>query len=76
MSASTKVKTEIAQSPAAIARMLGWQGSGSQTSPSYDTVVKACQSGRLRAKQGASGRNGPWRILPSDAIAWWNGGQR
>ncbi len=51
------------------ARMLGWQGHGSRTSPAYDTVLKACQRGDLPAIQ-AGGRKCRWMICPSDAIAW------
>lgn len=58
------------------ARMLGWEGPGTHTSPAYNTVLKACQRGDLPAYQ-ADGPNGKrkcrWMILPSDAIAWRSG---
>lgn len=60
---------EIPQTPKQIAHLLGWQGPGTYTSPSYDAVVLACQRGELRARQ-AGGRKGRWLILPSDAITW------
>lgn len=63
---------EIPLPPERIARLLGWEGSGTQTSPSYNTVLKACQSGELRARQTGS-RKTRWLILPSDAIAWRSG---
>ncbi|UTN92968.1 MerR-like helix-turn-helix DNA binding domain protein [Gordonia phage Finkle] len=65
---------EVALPPADIATLLGWKGSGTRTSPAYDTVVKACQRGELRATQ-RGGRKGRWHIKPSDAVAWWNGGR-
>lgn len=60
---------EIPQTPKQIAFLLGWQGSGTNTSPSYNTVLKACQSGELMARQTKS-RKSRWLILPSDAINW------
>lgn len=70
---SANRELEIPMSVEDTARMLGWKGHGTRTSPSYDTVLKACQRGELPAYQ-ASGPNGPrkcrWLILPSHAIAW------
>ena len=63
---------EIPLSPDAVARLLGWEGSGTNTRPSYNTVLKACQRGDLKAGQTA-GRKSRWLIRPSDAIAWRNG---
>lgn len=63
---------EIPLPPERIARLLGWEGSGTNTSPSYNTVLKACQSGELRARQTGS-RKSRWLILPADAIAWRSG---
>lgn len=68
----TAAASEIPQTVEQIARLLGWQGSGTRTSPSYDTVLKACQRGELPAFQRA-GRKGAWMILPSHAIAWRTG---
>ncbi|MGB3301441.1 MAG: hypothetical protein WBA98_01970 [Gordonia sp. (in: high G+C Gram-positive bacteria)] len=66
------ITAEIAKSVEQTARMLGWEGSGTHTSPAYTSVLRACQRGELKATQ-KSGRKGSWRILPSDAIKWWNG---
>ncbi|MCZ1075051.1 hypothetical protein [Rhodococcus sp. A5(2022)] len=70
---STPRGLEVPLSVEDTARMLGWQGPGTHTSPSYDTVLKACQRGELPAYQ-AAGPNGPrkcrWMILPSHAVAW------
>ena len=66
---------EIPQTIEATARMLGWQGPGTHTGPAYDTVLKACQRGELRAIQ-RGGRKTTWLINPSDAIAWRRGGRR
>lgn len=63
---------EIPMPPEKIAELLGWEGSGTNTSPSYNTVLKACQRGDLRARQ-TGGRKSRWLIRPSDAIAWRNG---
>lgn len=60
---------EIPLPPEKIAEMLGWEGSGTNTSPSYNTVLKACQRGELKAHQTGS-RKTRWWIQPSDAIAW------
>ncbi|WP_432679215.1 hypothetical protein ACRAJ3_09910 [Rhodococcus pyridinivorans] len=64
---------EIPLSVEETARLLGWKGPGTHTSPSYNTVLKACQRGELPAYQ-PDGPNGKrkcrWMILPSDAIAW------
>ncbi|WP_336819791.1 hypothetical protein [Gordonia sp. MMO-8] len=65
--------TEIPVTVDQAARLLGWQGSGTQTGPSYDTVLKACQRGELRAHQTGDRRKARWLILPSDAIAWRSG---
>lgn len=54
------------------ARFLGYEGRGTRTSPSYLTVLKACQRGELRAVQ-RSGRKGRWAIRPADALAWRSG---
>lgn len=61
---------EIPLSVEDTARLLGWKGPGSHTSPSYDTILKACQRGELPAHQSAGGRKGRWWILPSHAVAW------
>ncbi|MER2087529.1 hypothetical protein [Rhodococcus sp. (in: high G+C Gram-positive bacteria)] len=66
------MNAEIPQTPKQIAHLLGWQGPGTYTSPSYDAVVIACQRGELKARQTGS-RKSRWLILPSDAIAWRSG---
>lgn len=70
---SGRTAPEIPMTVEATARFLGWQGSGTQTSPSYDTVLKACQRGELRAHQTGGRRKARWLIRPSDAIAWRSG---
>lgn len=60
---------EVPRSVEDTARMLGWQGPGSRTSPAYETVLRACQRGDLPAVQ-VGGRKCRWMIRPSDAIAW------
>mgnify|MGYP000689872075 CR=1 FL=1 len=67
-----EAKTALDEARAAVARLLGWEGSGTNTRPSYNTVLKACQRGDLKARQTA-GRKSRWLIRPSDAIAWRNG---
>ena len=70
---TAKKNDEVALTVDGTARLLGWQGSGTRTSPCYDSVLKACQRGELKARQHRGRRKSQWRILPSDARAWWNG---
>lgn len=65
---SQNIPLTVAQTAA----LLGYQGRGTHTSPSYLTVLKACQTGELRAYQ-RTGRKGTWLIDPDDAIAWRSG---
>lgn len=51
---------------------LGYEGRGSHTSPSYLTVLKACQRGDLRARQSGGQRKARWKIRPADALTWWS----
>lgn len=54
------------------AKLVGWRGAGTHTSPSPATILQLLQTGQLRGKQRTV-PNGRWYVPESEVLRYFGG---